>query len=414
MPYYSRYRRRTGYTRYRRRYSGYRRRYYRRRSSASTVTSRSRCRVIVKTQKVVTLTIPANSRNSNTFSSSPYYDVPAADDVAGVAGAVGSPLYQAYANLYDSVKCDGVISRLSVISPVGGTAGAVSTALTIVTAYDRMGTRREVESSDTVEEDERPTVAQLLSFSTVQTRTAINNSVAKTARSCWASDIQERTIFHDSYFRVASDDSYTYDADWYSIDDKCAYFAPTFWCGVQLAAATSTQPVTVNLLIEQVYYMTFRSPKYGVSQTATTAAAARRAVVADDALAAESLDEEPSQALVDMAARAAAATGSIVRTHGRSGLTPQAKKTRLLDEADRLDAESEELQKRYDDYDKAVSSRLGTTDITRYSGSDRRILERLHGGASNRARAAEKLRDEVYDLDREEALSHTDTLPLDQ
>ena len=113
-------------------------------------------------------------------------------------------------------------------------------------------------------------------------------------------------------------------------------------------------------------------------------------------------------------ARAAAATGSIVRTHGRSGLTPQAKKTRLLDEADRLDAESEELQKRYDDYDKAVSSRLGTTDITRYSGSDRRILERLHGGASNRARAAEKLRDEVYDLDKEEALSHTDTLPLDQ
>ena len=414
MPYYSRYRRRTGYTRYRRRYSGYRRRYYRRRSSTGSISSRSRCRVIVKAQKVVTLTIPPNSRNSNTFSSSPYYDASTADDVAGVAGAVGSPLYQAYANLYDSVKCDGVVSRLSVISPVGGTAGAVSTALTIVTAYDRMGTKREVESSDTVEDDERPTVAQLLSFSTVQTRTAINNSVAKTARSCWASDIQERTMFHDSYFRVMSDNSGTYDCDWYNTEDKCTYFAPTFWCGVQLAAATSTQPVTVNLLMEQVYYMTFRSPKFGVSQTATTAAAARRAVVADDALAAESLDDEPSQALVDMAARAAAATGSIVRTHGRSGLTPQAKKVRLLDEADRLDAESEVLQKRYDDYDKAVSSRLGTTDITRYSGSDRRILERLHGGASNRARAAEKLRDEVYDLDREEALSHTDTLPLDQ
>lgn len=164
MPYYSRYRRRTGYTRYRRRYSGYRRRYYRRRSSTGSISSRSRCRVIVKAQKVVTLTIPPNSRNSNTFSSSPYYDASTADDVAGVAGAVGSPLYQAYANLYDSVKCDGVVSRLSVISPVGGTAGAVSTALTIVTAYDRMGTKREVESSDTVEDDERPTVAQLLSF----------------------------------------------------------------------------------------------------------------------------------------------------------------------------------------------------------------------------------------------------------
>ena len=414
MPYYSRYRRRTGYTRYRRRYSGSRRRYYRRRSYTGSVSSRSRCRVIVKTQKVVTLTIPANSRNSNTFSSSPYFDVSVSSDVTGVAGAVGSPLYQAYANLYDSVKCDGVISRLSVISPVGGTAGAVSTALTIVTAYDRMGTKREVESSDTVEDDERPTVAQLLSFSTVQTRTAINNSVAKTARSCWASDIQERTMFHDSYFRVASDNSYTYDSDWYENEDKCTYFAPTFWCGVQLAAATSTQPVSVNLLMEQVYYMTFRSPKYGVSQTATTAAAARRAVVADDALAAESLDEEPSQALVDMAARAAAATGSIVRTHGRSGLTPQAKKTRLLDEADRYERESEEWHNRYEAHDAQVAERVGAKDWTRYPKSDRDLLQKFYNESSNKALAAERLRDEARDLDREEALSHTDTLPLDQ
>lgn len=416
MPYYSRYRRRTGYTRYRRRYSGYRRRYYRRRSSASTVTSRSRCRVIVKTQKVVTLTIPANSRNSNTFSSSPYYDVPAADDVAGAAGAVGSPLYQAYANLYDSVKCDGVISRISVISPVGGAAGAVSTALTIVTAYDRMGTRREVESSDTVEEDERPTVAQLLSFSTVQTRTAINNSVAKTARSCWASDIQERTIFHDSYFRVASDDSYTYDADWYSIDDKCAYFAPTFWCGVQLAAATSTQPVTVNLLIEQVYYMTFRSPKYGVSQSSSaTAAAARRAARADDALAAESLDDDPPQALVDMAVRAADATGSLVRTHGRSGLTPQAKKTRLLDEADRLDADARDRWARIEELDANLQSRYGRpTTATSYPQYERDRMEMMAKAASQRSATAASLREQAATLDEEDALSHTDTLPLDE
>ena len=143
MPYYSRYRRRYP-SRYRRRYSGYRRRSYRRRSSVGSVSSRSRCRIVVKAQKVVTLTIPAGSRDSDVLSSNPYFDNPDASAVDACAGAVGSQLYQAYANLYDSVKCDGVISRISVISPVGGASGAVSTALTVVSAYDRMGTRAEV------------------------------------------------------------------------------------------------------------------------------------------------------------------------------------------------------------------------------------------------------------------------------
>ena len=53
-----------------------------------------------------------------------------------------------------------------------------------------------------------------------------------------------------------------------------------------------------------------------------------------------------------------------------------------------------------------------TKDITRYPGSDRRILERLYNAASDRAAVAEKVRDEAHDLDKEEALSRTDTLPL--
>ena len=47
-----------------------------------------------------------------------------------------------------------------------------------------------------------------------------------------------------------------------------------------------------------------------------------------------------------------------------------------------------------------------------YPGSDRRILERLYNAASDRAAVAEKVRDEAHDLDKEEALSRTDTLPL--
>lgn len=421
MAYYSRYRRRYP-SRYRRRYSGYRRRYYRRRSSASSVSSRSRCRIVVKTQKVVTLTIPAGSRDSDVLSSSPYIDNPSADSISGCAGAVGSQLYQAYANLYDSVKCDGVISRISVISPVGGASGAVSTALTVVSAYDRMGTKDEVSAGPLT----RVTLSDLLKYSTVQTRTAINNSVAKTARMCWASDIQERTTFHDCSFSTSSTNSR--DKDWYANSDKVGYFAPAFWCAVQLAAAASTNPVTVNLLLEQVYYMTFRSPKFGVSQsTSSSSAAVRAAVAADDALAAESLDEdEVPQGLIDMTARAADDTGRMVRSHPTSGLTPDKKRQRtaMADLAERFERESDEWHKRYEDLDAQVAKRVGSKDWSRYPRSDRDLLQKLYNESSNKARAAEKLQRDIRDLDHEYPevpaataaaadLDHTDTLPLD-
>ena len=49
-------------------------------------------------------------------------------------------------------------------------------------------------------------------------------------------------------------------------------------------------------------------------------------MVADDALAAESLDkDEVPQDLIDMTARAADDTGRMVRSHPTSGLTPDKK-----------------------------------------------------------------------------------------
>ena len=72
MPYYPRYRRRTGFARYRRRY-GYRRRRYARRSTISgSVSSRSRVRVRVLAEQLCTLTIPAKGVKSNVASSVPF------------------------------------------------------------------------------------------------------------------------------------------------------------------------------------------------------------------------------------------------------------------------------------------------------------------------------------------------------
>ena len=244
---YSRYRRYGAYSRYRRRRSG----------PSSTASSRGRLRVRVPVQQLVTLTIPAQSTDSNVLTASPYYH--STDAVPrGVAGAVTQNLYNAYVGLYDQVKCDGVVSNLSVVTPIGGTGGL--NAIQVIMAYDRFGCQNEVIS-------ERLTTAQLFNFSSSVARSAINNSVAKMSRSCWASDIQERTVFHDSTLSAST--VARWDRDFSSNANKVGYFAPLTMIGVRLAAAAPESATTVQVLLEQVYYFTFRQPKYGGDPSAT-------------------------------------------------------------------------------------------------------------------------------------------------
>lgn len=244
---YSRYRRYGAYYRYRRRRSG----------TSSTASSRGRIRVRVPVQQLVTLTVPAQSVDSNVLTSSPYVHGGTAPPRA-VAGAVAQRLYNAYVGLYDQVKCDGVVSNLSVVTPIGGAGGL--NAIQVVMAYDRCGTQNEVAN-------EGITTSQLFSYSSSVARSAINNSVAKMSRSCWASDIQERTVFHDC--NVSTSSSTSYDRDFSSNAAKVGYFAPLLMVGVRLAAAAPEAPVSVQVLLEQTYYFTFRQPKYGGDPSAT-------------------------------------------------------------------------------------------------------------------------------------------------
>ena len=242
---YSRYRRYGAYSRYRRRRSG----------TSSTASSRGRIRVRVPVQQLVTLTIPAQSIDSNVCTSSPYYQ---ATNVLprAVAAAVAQRLYTAYVNLYDQVKCDGVVSNLSVVTPIGGAGGL--NALQVIMAYDRCGCQNEI-IADAI------TTAQLFNFSSSVARSAINNSVAKMSRSCWASDIQERTVFHDS--TVAASNTAVWDRDFSSNATSRLLCAPAHaWCASCCCCAEST---TVQVLLEQVYYFTFRQPKYGGDPSAT-------------------------------------------------------------------------------------------------------------------------------------------------
>ena len=126
MPYYSRYRRRSGYSRYRRRYPVVRRRYRRRSTTGGSLSSRSRVRVRVQAEQLVTLTVPAGGLNSNVATSVPWADWSNQKTPGSLScAAVSSPLYQAYTKLFDQVKCDGVISKVAVTTPVGSSNSSV-------------------------------------------------------------------------------------------------------------------------------------------------------------------------------------------------------------------------------------------------------------------------------------------------
>jgi len=254
---YSRYRRYGAYSRYRRRRYG----------ASSTASSRGRIRVRVPVQKVISCPVASGQYDSLLVTSSPWYQ--ATDNnisvrPSGVCSAVSSPLYRAYTGLYDQVKCDGVVSRISIVTAIGASG---LPAVQVVSAYDRLG------NQDEVKNDELVSVADLFDYSSASIVSAINNSVAKTSRSCWASDIQERTVFHDCTLGTPNNSAAAYDKDFYSNTSKVGYFSPLLLVGLRLAAAP-TSDIVVQVLLEQTYYFTFRNPKYGGSATTTNTRAA--------------------------------------------------------------------------------------------------------------------------------------------
>ena len=259
MPtYVYKYRRRYGrrYSRYRRygSYSRYRRRRY---GTSSTAHSRGRIRVRVPVQKVISCPVAAGKYDSSIITSSPWYESSEesiSQNPYGVCSAVTSPLYTAYTGLYDQVKCDGVVSKISLVTAIGGSG---LPAVQVVSAYDRLGNKLEVLNTDS------PTIstATLFNYSSASIVSAINNSVAKTSRSCWASDIQERTVFHDATVSPGPS-SATVDKDFNSNSNRIGYFSPLLLLGLRLAAAPQSD-IVVQVLIEQTYYFTFRNPRYG-------------------------------------------------------------------------------------------------------------------------------------------------------
>ena len=117
-------------------------------------------------------------------------------------------------------------------------------------------------------------------------------------------------MFHDC--SIGATETYVYDKDYLAQENGPSYFVPLTMIGIRNAAATSETKTTVQILIEQVYYFTFRNPKFGAAHTGSAAAGVKAfAVAEDDPLATESLDSEER-----------------VFVRDRSGYTPPRKQSR--------------------------------------------------------------------------------------
>lgn len=264
---WSRYRRYGAYSRYRRRRSG----------TSSTASSRGRIRVRVPIQQVIAVPVAAAEQDSSIITSSPWYQAKLPLDAGsppyGMCGAVSTALYRAYANLYDQVKCDGVVTRLSILTAIGS---STTPAIQVVMAYDRLGSHREVINNPSSPNEFPLTTADLFNYSSASVVSAINNSVAKTSRSCWATDIQERTQFHDCSLFGPSSTRTEIDVDFNSNANKVSYFSPLTLIGLRLAAAPSAS-TSIQVLLEQTYYFTFRNPKFGGSASGASVQSTRLA-----------------------------------------------------------------------------------------------------------------------------------------
>ena len=120
------------------------------------------------------------------------------------------------------------------------------------------------------------TTADLFNYSSAAVVSAINNSVAKTSRSCWAADIQERTQFHDCFAQRCAASWTDIDRDFFSNQNKVSYFSPLTLIGLRLAAAPPAS-MSIQVLLEQTYYFTFRNPKFGGSASGASVQSTRLA-----------------------------------------------------------------------------------------------------------------------------------------
>ena len=277
----------------RRRLRRYYRRKYRRRykKRAVNLTSRSRISVRIPVTKTVSLTVPANSKQSNVICFSPVLDFRSGETYAPTTdtgyiwshyhldgGLMYHPLYTNYAALYDEMKIDRMTVRGVIQTPVG--AGQDFESVSVFTAWNRNFDKNDFGA-------EYPTITSMRDLSTYQQAIAVNNTVNKFMRSLAAGDLLERISFVDASpwpvqssapaFTVSEGAGITHTTATNTVKPLVAYhgsqglepkFQPTFFFGINAGVASSTDRIAV-CQVQIMYTVTFRTPKFGASASAS-------------------------------------------------------------------------------------------------------------------------------------------------
>lgn len=199
-------------------------------------------------------------------------------------GLLNAPLYTTYSLLYDEMKLEGMKCQLAITSPVGSGAGAYK-SLQLYTAIDRKLCYDDMLTA------KYPTVLQLQNYSSYIAATALNNNIAKVTRSVYASDLFEKASFADaSTVTYASVAVSKYDTTTHAMangtadiltltsnnyvpaqsGNKISFVAPAFnpcmYVGVSAPSDTGGAGGSgVTILVDVMYYVTFRNPKYGLA-----------------------------------------------------------------------------------------------------------------------------------------------------
>lgn len=278
------YRRRYGrYSRFYRRYRRYRRRY----RKFVNGSSRSRVRVKIPVTINASFTVPATSTLSNVLSITPFYNNTTRSGAAVnclLGGFVQSPLFEAYANLYDEMKLDGFKLNFSITTPIGPAPG-VFPNLSVYTSVDRKLISNDfAEAYDNLTGQGYPTAANMRTSSTFLSSVALNNSITKMQRSCYASDLFEKNSFIDSdYYTSAGTRINGVNGQHLTQPRQTpTAFNPAMYFAIDTGSSVDADNDRVcNVVIEIMHYVTFRNPKYGGGGASAKISGVARSILPD-------------------------------------------------------------------------------------------------------------------------------------
>lgn len=261
MSYYNRgyrsygYRSRTGY---RRGYNRYWRRNWARQRGVyrSQTAGNRRFNLTVPVSDVFELTTPAGAFWTNVKCLQPYVQT---RGTVACGSMVFSPLYRTYSALYDQVKINSVSVKMSILNVIGN--GGIISAVKIFTMWDRDLQYGELSAANV------PSVLALQNGAESQSSLIVNNSRGIIYRNNRASDIQERTVFHDCSVGRNVDNGY-YDgcfANGAGYSHGLGYVPGMFFAIQTNDAPGEGMSYTFNISIEVKWNVTFRNPKYGLT-----------------------------------------------------------------------------------------------------------------------------------------------------